>query len=341
MAALARNSNSNNFRPGSNNLRDAALAPATILTYTSNFNGFLSFAKLSPAQFRLEPVAELDQQLALYIEHLYTIGRPFDSASHALNAVVFNRPAMRSSIGESRLRLRGWQRGRTCESHPPLTWELTVLIAVTMSRSGFHSSAIGMLLSFDCYLRVGELQRLTRGDIVMPNDPRMGSAYTAMALRLGRTKTGLNQFVTVERRVVAELLRFWIDSTSVGSQPSDSAFPFTAAHFRNLMRSTVHALGLGHIPYVPHSLRHGGATAANLRGATIEQIMQRGRWAVMKSASRYIQSGRALLVMQQIPAHLNELGIQFDGRLSSIIRHLTFTVPLQITSRRQQFQFQP
>ena len=321
-------------------LRDAALAPATLRTYNKNLQHFLQFALLSEERFFFLPSSALDRRLAQYIEHLHAAGGSFDYASHALNGVVFHRPNMRLKLGESRLRLRGWGRIRKTTSHPPLTWELAVMFAVTMAQSGFHSSAIALLLSFDCYLRVGEMVRLTRADVIMPNDPRMGRSHTAMALRLGRTKTGLNQWVSIRDTAVADLLQFWMQRTARGARSSDSVFPFSPTHFRRLLRSTAVALGVGHIPYVPHSLRHGGATADFLGGSTIEQVMFRGRWKSMESARRYIQAGRALLAMQEVPRELNEEGIIFDDELFDVLTCIMLSVPMAVTSRAHRVRFE-
>ena len=84
------------------------------------------------------------------------------------------------------------------KSHPPLTWELTVVIACTLARSGYHAPAIAMLVGFDCYLRVSEITGLRRCDVVMSHDARMGRAHTGMAVCLPQSKTGLNQSVSVQ-----------------------------------------------------------------------------------------------------------------------------------------------
>ena len=94
-------------------------------------------------------------------------------------------PILRLQLGESRLRLRGWKRLKQHHSHPPLTWELAATFAVTMAKWGHHAEAVATLLAFDCYLRIGELTRLTYADVLQPNDIRAGSDYTGMALRLG------------------------------------------------------------------------------------------------------------------------------------------------------------
>ena len=53
--------------------------------------------------------------------------------------------------------------------------------------------------------------------------------------------------------------------------------------------------------YVPHSLRHGGATRLFLLHVPLEDIMMRGRWASSKSARLYVQSSRAMLMSMRAP----------------------------------------
>ena len=94
---------------------------------------------------------------------------------------------------------------------------------------------------------------------------------------------------------------------------------------RQVAIASVH--GLGGIPYVPHSFRHSGATYAHLRGATIEQIMYRGRWVSLESARRYIQTARALLIMLSIPDRLNTVGAALAPHVDVMMRMLVDTVP--------------
>jgi integrase len=215
------------------------------------------------------------------------------------------------------MRLRGWKRLKQHKSHPPITWELTVVFATTMSKWGRHAEAVATLVAFDCFLRVGELTRIEYHDVVMPNDPRIGGVDVRMAIRLAKAKTGLNQSVSVENEQVQRTLHAYL--LAYPFLEKDRIFPFSPSSFRTLIREVASALGLGDIPYVPHSFRHGGATNHFLRGASIEQIMYRGRWVALESARRYIQTARALLIMLTIPAHLNDTGRVLASRIDEVI----------------------
>jgi len=302
-------------------LRDAALAPTTLRAYNKQLSAFLSFTGCSLRALLRRPPQPIDALLARYIDLSFARHGSYEYANQALFGLVYRCPSLRLLLGEARLRLRGWkkilQQLRQSRSHPPLTWELTALFATVMAKWGRHAEAVATLVAFDCYLRVGELTRLTYADVLQPNDPRVGSAYTGMALRLGVTKTGPNQSVTLAKPQVQTVLLHYL-----GAYPflaHQRIFPFTPDSFRLLLKQVSESLGVGHIPYVPHSLPHGGATYDYLRGHTVEQIMFRGRWVATESARRYVQTSRALLIMLQIPVQLGHTAAVVAPEVDSLL----------------------
>jgi integrase len=194
-----------------------------------------------------------------------------------------------------------------------------VAIAGRLKGRGQPLHAIGVLLSFDCYLRIGELHGLRRSDIALRGDPRVNDLDNAplASLRLRHTKTGPNQYVPVENPAVAALLAQVVTITA----PGQLLFPAAPAAFRRAFKAACRDLGLSPL-YVPHSLRHGGATRDHMRGRSIEDIMERGRWASSKSARRYVQSGRALLCATDVPPRVKQLGAMISGDLAR-----AFTLP--------------
>jgi integrase len=322
-------------------LQDLALEPRSRKAYDRNLYSFLTFARLPLQQFLIEPATRLDRLLAVYIQYSYDSGLSFTNASHALHGVVFHRPEFKEHLFISRQCLRGWDRVKISVSRPPLTWELTVCIACALSKDGHHGPAVAALLAFDCYLRVGELTRIRFKDVVMPNDARMGRAHPEMAVCLGKTKTGRDQSVSVQNTDVADVLSFWVRSLPrSAAEPNPLIFPFSPDFFRRLLRRVCVQLGVGHIPYVPHSLRHGGATADFLRTGSVEHVQFRGRWKSLESVRTYIQTARALLAAQDVLSILNELGQKFNDSLVPVMRHLLTSVPQVLAgSRRKRVTF--
>lgn len=305
-------------------LRDAALAPATLRTYNKHLNSFLSFIGCSLRVLLLQSPDRIDALLAHFIDSSFEQRGSYEYACQALFGLIYRCPILRLQLGESRLRLRGWKRLKQHRSHPPITWELASLFAVVMAKWGYHAEAVATLLSFDCYLRVGELTRLTYADVAQPRDIRFGAAYTGMALRLAVTKTGPNQSVTIEDPQVQSILFHYLNAYPFLDR--ERIFPFSPGAFRRLLRDVSVTLHLGHIPYVPHSLRHGGATRDYLRGRSIEQIMYRGRWVSMESARRYIQTSRALLILLEIPRDTGETALLVAPEVDSVLALLMESV---------------
>ena len=201
-------------------LRGMSLAPTTQTAYSKQLGSFLSHARLDLRSFVVARASVVDRALAVYIQACHDARSSFTYVSQALSGAVHHRPDLRNRLPIARQCLRGWDKTRETTSHPPLTWELTVVMACTLARSGYHGPAIAMLLAFDCFLRVGELTRIPFTDIVMPNDPRTGRAHSTMAVVLRSAKTGKLQSVGVADHDVARLVAVWARSALVHSDPA-------------------------------------------------------------------------------------------------------------------------
>lgn len=282
---------------GTNFLLEAAFAKSTLKRYQPAVAGFSAWLELQGE----DPlsVEDLDRSLVDYFHHLYLLhdGRNRSLAEACKAGVEMYLPAVKRRLHGAQLALRGWRRLRPPVPHPPLTWNLAVLIACDIARTGRARHAIGILLAFDSYLRVGELTSLRREDLADTGDIRLGGAVQGMALRLSKTKTGPNQWAEVRSADVQKLLRVVLQGTRAGQR----LFPFSSSSFRQHFKAACLRRGLSR-DYVPHSLRHGGATRDFLAGVPLEEVLRRGRWASTKSARHYIQSGRAILLSLQTPA---------------------------------------
>jgi integrase len=110
--------------------------------------------------------------------------------------------------------------------------------------------------------------------------------------------------VEVLEPVVIEQLRALVRDAAPGA----CLFPFNTAGFRRRVHGACAALGLS-AAYVPHSLRHGGATRySHVKRWPVEDVMVRGRWASTKSARGYIQSLRAVQMAADVPAAVATMG---------------------------------
>lgn len=298
-------------RPGASSrfLIEEAFAPSTRARYKDAIQKFLAWVDNNEED--ATSTDQLDELMTDYFHYLYEHNGSKSQATNTLFGLIMLMPTVRDHLPTTRLALRGWNRRHPPVSYPPLTWELAVAIAVQMARHGALAQAVATVLAFDCYLRINEYCQLRAEDVSSSQDARLGREYTGVALRLRSTKTGPNQWVQVEHQAVRTLL---LRLKSAARSPTQLLFGCTAAQYRRLFKSTCAELGLS-ADYVPHSLRHGGATRDHLRGRSLEDILMRGRWASTKSARRYVQAGRALLLATRVPEHLVALGSELSGDL--------------------------
>jgi integrase len=202
--------------------------------------------------------------------------------------------------------LRGWKKLHPSRAWPPLSRSLTVAIAVSLARAGRWRLAVATLLAFDCLLRVSELMNLRVRDIAFAGDVRLNSDFEGAAIALPSTKTGPNKFVNVLDPDVVLLLKRAVHGLRLDSFVFPSTTKARTDCYRRALKHACAELGLAAFRFVPHSLRHGGATHMHLQPERfdIADIAHRGRWKSVESALHYCQQGRALLLSTQIPEPL-------------------------------------
>ena len=252
------------------------------------FNRWCSSYSIAPTS-----LPQLDFALQEYFHDQYFTDGSRQSCSNLLCGVLLVLPNAKHKLSRARLCLRGWAKLAPSVSWPPMSWDLSTLVASFLVCKGSPRAAFAVLLAFDCLLRVSELCALKVSDVAVPDDPRLGSAAPKVfALHLRHTKTGKNLWVQVLSPVVASLFHRFL----AGLQPHDRVFPFSAAQFRALFRRYCDDFIGFSAHFTPHSLRHGGATHMYLLRYSLEDIMHRGRWMSNFSARRYIQAGQAHLL---------------------------------------------
>ena len=174
-------------------LLEAVLAKSTRRKYRDAAAKFVQWYRDEGESF--ESAEELDELLLEYLHFLFLErdGKGLQQGRNTVYGVIFVMPLARGRLRLSTTALRGWQRLRPSIPYPPLTWHLAVVIAVQLVRHNQRAMAVGVLLAFDCMLRVGELVGLLREDVADVGDERLNRASKHMHIRLRHTKTGDNK----------------------------------------------------------------------------------------------------------------------------------------------------
>lgn len=287
-------------------LLEVGLKPGTRRRYRTAVLGFADWWDTNEVREGLSDrdYEQFDLGLSLYLQHLFDNDQGKSKAASTIYGLYTYLPHAKGKLLMAERMLKNWSRAEKSVPYPPLTWSLTCALAVHMAKRFGFCAGLAALLAFDCLLRVGELCSLLKEDVAYTGDDRLDDGIlSGTVIRIAATKTGPDQSVLVERDEVTSLLKVRTDFLADGTP----LFPFSAATFRRYFKLACEELGLSS-DYVPHSLRHGGCTSYHLRGHSVEDCMQRGRWATTKSTRHYIQAGRSLLLTMRSPKRVSDFG---------------------------------
>ena len=303
-------------------LLEAAVQPQTGRQYRLGVQHFLIWIR-NEFRYPLRTAREIDRALAEYGQWVYEHhgGRGKWRLRMAVFGVEHFLPSLQKKMVLGRRSIEGWNNLRPPTPHPPITYALACLVAAELSRMGHPGAAVAVLLAYDCYLRISELGDLRVCDIsevseIMLDDSGLRPlSFTGTLVSLQHCKTGNNQSVRVRRPQVGALLTSWVDYVRERTGSARARLFPGPEEFRGLFYTAQINLGWdveGGNAFVPHSLRHGGASGDFLiwGGRRLEEILFRGRWASVTSTRHYIQIGPALMAtsMRRIPVWQRDLG---------------------------------
>lgn len=298
-------------------LRDSAVTAKTLEVYRKAVHGFLRYTQQNgEIATRIEHMDELASE---YIEHLYVSDGKKYIADNLKCGLQHFYPRLKNQLLETSRALRGWKKeaDKLRVARPPLSEELVNVLALTLAKSGHYAAGIATLVAFHCYLRIGELTSLRLKDVALAGTK--GRAVGGLTLTWKQTKAGHDESVSVMCPTIAALLTEFIVNKSRTAADTETVFGITSVRYRELFRNACDINGIGGVGFVPHCLRHGGATHDFLLGMSIESVLKRGRWAVSKSARTYIHSGQAMLVSVNVPG-LQALGNRLNPHM---YRHMS------------------
>ena len=273
---------------------------------------------------------DLDYWFSLWAWQAYSSGRGRSMVVRALAGLVFFYPEVWASLSMSRQSLRGWSRLAPPRPYAPMPRELVWAVASVARCRNWGALAVGLLVAFDCWLRISEVSALLV-DHVVDRRSSSDSVFSGVVVYLPHTKTGHRQAVRVLCPHVSSLLIQVRDATARDG-PTARLFPFPDV-LRKQLSSVLSALlgpdrEMRGLKFVWHSARHGGASRAYAEGMAVEDILMRGRWRQARSATRYLQTGRAMLLASQLPREVHALASRYEqfglARLLDPNFHLLF-----------------
>ena len=278
---------------GPRGLLESSVGPATLKAYKSALASFLAWLQEKGVR-SIRNFGKLDDFLLQFFEHLAD-NPEVGGRQRAVNtraAVLLFLPNARWSLNFSLRALKGWSRRAPPKQRPPIPCELVILLIDHFRRARSREIEWVTRACFEGYLRLSEALGAKVGDFDVSNINGV--------LALPKSKTGLNQSIVIHDGEWLSLTKSLLRSKPRGV-PLVNIRPEA---FRKALESALCDLGAASARFTPHSLRHGGATWDYLQGVPLADILVRGRWTNAKTASRYIQQGRAALVKLDLQKQL-------------------------------------
>jgi len=277
---------------------------ATQVQYADNL--FLFCDYLEERGIVLRSVEDLDYTLS-YFGHLYCAS-PSRSKSYygnILSSIGLFFPRLRKELATAWATFEGWTAVCPSTQRLPMPEQVKDLIVDDLcARSKFKVAAM-VWTGFHTWMRREELGSVRGSDYTVHHQPlRLVTSQPSLlsfgVFRLDDNKSGLVQSVTVTDKDLHTLL---LALKSSLHSPSDRLFVTGTTLESHLLKSAAR-LGFGELRFTPHSLRHGGATAAVLSGMSAEDVRLRGRWANLSTVMRYVQSGVVSKLVDSLPSEL-------------------------------------
>lgn len=295
-------------------LVEASVAPSTLSQYTRAIAKFVEWMSLSPPRHLISTSDDFDEYFCDFIVHVYDSSGSRQLAVNALYGIAMIQPRLCRNMDFSKRLLQGWNRMKPTIFHRPIPWYVLACMMAAFARDGELRSATALLLGFDCYLRVSEITALKMRDISLPGDQSgVSGVYRRFgAVHIRQSKTGVHQYVMIRSPALITLLK----ALRFELSDDDTLVGMSTQRFRTRFKKVCKRLNIESLGYNLHGLKHGGATHDALCGMSLESITSHGRWMSSRTARRYTQCGRALMVSTKVPDVLIQLGTSISDDLA-------------------------
>ena len=266
-------------------LRDAGLSEKTQQRY------YLGVRKLLPVLLRCKSLAEMDENVADWVQCRWEKGDTQTQVGDALCGLHRYEPWIRGKIPQAWRLFAVWRKLESPDHAPPLTGDIVhawALYAVDHLNLEF---AAMILLGFFGLLRTGECLQVTPQDLMLGVDTGIVS--------LKHTKTGLRhaakEMVSLDDEITLEILREVIYQKKLEQLDRVPIWSKSAQAFRNEFAHHCSRFDLLRHKFRPYSLRRGGATALFKASGSMELALLRGRWQSTRVARIYLSDGLSSL----------------------------------------------
>jgi site-specific recombinase XerD len=302
---------------------ESSVSATTAKQYEKDLQMFLQWVDMQYGQTTkwCTDFQKLDDLLVEYIQYRHSKDSRRGARQSCVNAraaVLLWLPNGRTMLNASTRILSGWDKTSPMEQRIPCPYEVLLLLVNALAKTRQRQQiqiAVIIWLCFDTYLRINECINIRLFDITLP------TFESPASISLPKSKTGKNQSVLIRSPFLWKFVEYYLATTTESNQ--DRIFDVTPSCITMTINMFLRDWNID-LHITPHTFRHGGATYDFIKGIPMLDIIARGRWQSAKSATHYIQGGRALLSRCRIPSKMMHEGFQLAQNPVTIVNQLTY-----------------
>ena len=244
--------------------------------------------------------------LELYGDFLFRSGATLSAFRHLVAFALRKLPDFKVHSKICWEFVSKWEALEPLVHRPPFPWPVCKAMAALALAWKWIRFALVLLIAFHGILRIGEVLRATRGDLVLPSD-LLSDKTDRMYLRVREPKSKRRGGGKGQRATVQDSDLVSACDKAFGSLPSESSlFPVSSHTFRRRWDEVLKVLGvpadLGLTPVTPGCIRGGAAVHAYQSGVPVHDLLWRMRIQRLATLQHYLQEMAAESVLGKIPS---------------------------------------
>ena len=267
-------------------LSDLQIAPLTLTRYEKATTELMQYWSQDDSPLPNSP-EEADEMLSEYIEFCWERGLPRLAAADAICGLQHFVPQLRRALRGSWRLLGTWDRNEIPSRAPPLLPEQALGMAGFACLMGRPEVGAALIVGFNAFLRPCEML-FTAADCIF--EPSCERCVVNLGLTKSGKRVGAPEQVIIDDPLAVVLLRKVFDTRSSHTPLLNKGL----IEFRAIFTTLATRVGASSSGLKPYSIRRGGATHHYVSKGRLDQTIERGRWAIKRTAKIYIQDGVAL-----------------------------------------------
>lgn len=276
--------------------------------------GLKKFLNWLPDGEQLWDGHHVDKTLRAFAHYVYNKygGKYRTWVEQATRGVAFYWPEYAKDLNLIHLDLQGWRKDTPAQHKGPVPKIVAYALAHRLHSVGCADFAAAILLSYDCYFRVGDIYNLTKKSFIPKGEAASNNNFIVV---IDHSKTkGENQSVEIR----APFLSRYITQILEARKEINGETRLMGLGRRQYTRSLELAGRDLDLPFTvtPHMFRFGGATHDFLNEVPLGEIRQRGRWISEKQCKEYMN-------LKVHTARLDSLSPDQQRRWSLIVQNPT------------------